>query len=50
MKSKCWWNCALLVIFGNPLHAQEPPITPPESIVAEGVPKIPESIAETALH
>jgi dipeptidyl aminopeptidase/acylaminoacyl peptidase len=48
MKSKCWWTCALLVIFGNPLHAQEPLVTPPESIVAEGVPKIPESIAETA--
>jgi dipeptidyl aminopeptidase/acylaminoacyl peptidase len=40
--------CAVLVLLGSRLPAQEAAITPPESIVADGVPKIPESIAEAA--
>ena len=48
MKSRCMLACAVLVLLGSRLPAQEAAITPPESIVADGVPKIPESIAEAA--
>lgn len=36
------------MLMGAPLCAQEAVIAPPESIVAEGVPKIPATVAETA--
>jgi dipeptidyl aminopeptidase/acylaminoacyl peptidase len=48
MKSRCLWACALLVLAGLRLPAQEAAVTAPESIVADGVPKIPGAIAETA--
>jgi dipeptidyl aminopeptidase/acylaminoacyl peptidase len=48
MKTRPTLACAVAVLAGVPLLAQEPAITPPESIVADGVPKIPESVAEAA--
>src|SRR5947207_9444041 len=44
------WTLAAtaLLIFTASITAQEATITPPESIVAENVPKIPATLAETA--
>jgi len=40
---------AALLIFSVPaIPAQEPSLTPPESILADGIPKIPAALAETA--
>src|ERR1700686_1576371 len=39
---------AILFLSAGAIGAQEPSITPPESIVADGVPAIPASLAETA--
>jgi dipeptidyl aminopeptidase/acylaminoacyl peptidase len=41
-------SAAVLLAFASSLAAQEATITPPESIMAENVPKIPASMAETA--
>ena len=48
MKNRSMLACAAVVLAGFPLQAQVPVITQPESIVADGVPRIPESIAEAA--
>jgi dipeptidyl aminopeptidase/acylaminoacyl peptidase len=42
---RCWFFVAACCM---PLFAQEASIPPPEAIVAEGVPKIPAEVAETA--
>src|SRR6266404_1975466 len=41
-------GAAILVLFAASITAQEAIITPPESIAADSVPKIPASVAETA--
>jgi dipeptidyl aminopeptidase/acylaminoacyl peptidase len=41
-------SAAVLLAFASSLAAQEATITPPESIVAENVPKIPATLVETA--
>ena len=48
MPRKCILTAAMLLVLPLSLAAQEATITPPESIVAENVPKIPASMAETA--
>ena len=48
MKNRRIFACAIAVLAVVPLLAQEQAITPPESIVADGVPQIPESVAEAA--
>ncbi|HEY1424159.1 MAG TPA: hypothetical protein VGF20_11940, partial [Candidatus Acidoferrum sp.] len=45
---KLLFIAAVLLICHVAVNAQEAAITPPESIVAEGVAKIPASLAETA--
>lgn len=47
---KCRWMLAAAVLFltAVDVRAQEPSIGPPESVVAENVPAIPASLAETA--
>ncbi len=41
-------GAAILLLFAASITAQEAVITPPESIAADNVPKIPASVAETA--
>jgi Dipeptidyl aminopeptidases/acylaminoacyl-peptidases len=49
MTRKQWMSAGtILLMAAASLGAEEPTITPPESIIAEGVPKIPASLAETA--
>jgi dipeptidyl aminopeptidase/acylaminoacyl peptidase len=49
MTRKQWMSAGtILLMAALSLGAEEPTITPPESIIAEGVPKIPASLAETA--
>jgi dipeptidyl aminopeptidase/acylaminoacyl peptidase len=48
MPRKWILTAAMLLVLPLSLAAQEATITPPESIVAENVPKIPASMAETA--
>ncbi|HEU0369691.1 MAG TPA: hypothetical protein VFR42_10795, partial [Candidatus Acidoferrum sp.] len=48
MNKKWMTACAVVVLAGAAVAAQEATITPPESIVAEGVPKIAAAVAETA--
>jgi dipeptidyl aminopeptidase/acylaminoacyl peptidase len=48
MNKKWMTACAVVVLAGAAVVAQEATITPPESIVAEGVPKIAAAVAETA--
>jgi len=48
MPRKWILTAAMLLVLPLSLAAQETTITPPESIVAENVPKIPASMAETA--
>ena len=46
---KIWISMGAIWLFiAASVPAQEPTVTPPESIVADGVPKIPASLAETA--
>ena len=46
---KIWISMgAILLFITASVPAQEPTVTPPESIVADGVPKIPASLVETA--
>jgi dipeptidyl aminopeptidase/acylaminoacyl peptidase len=48
MRSKWMLACSVLVAYCMPLFAQEATIPLPEAIVAEGVPKIPAEVSETA--
>jgi hypothetical protein len=48
VQGKWMISAAALLAFASSLAAQEATITPPESIMAENVPKIPASMAETA--
>jgi Tol biopolymer transport system component len=48
MNKKWMTACAVVVLARAAVVAQEATITPPESIVAEGVPKIAAAVAETA--
>src|SRR5499433_885696 len=48
MKRKLLMGCAGVLLAGARLAAQEAVVTPPESIVADGVPKISTALAETA--
>jgi dipeptidyl aminopeptidase/acylaminoacyl peptidase len=48
MNKRLWIFCLLVCGAIRGLSAQEVTLTPPESIVAENVPKIPASLAETA--
>ena len=48
MQRKWIFSTLILVAFATSLAAQEATITPPESIAAENVPKIPTSLVETA--
>jgi len=48
MSTKWMMACAALLLAGAQIAAQETTITPPESIVADGVPKIATAVAETA--
>ena len=45
---KIWIPLGAILFIAATVPAQEPTITPPESMVANGVPKIPASLAETA--
>ena len=47
-QKKSLFGGTILLMAAASLGAQEPTITPPESIVAESVPRIPASLAETA--
>jgi dipeptidyl aminopeptidase/acylaminoacyl peptidase len=48
MNRKLAMACAAALLAGAPLGAQEAVVSPPESIVADGLPKVPASLAETA--
>jgi hypothetical protein len=48
MKKRLWVSFLLMCAAVPAVDAQEAAITPPESVVAEGVPKIAASLAETA--
>src|SRR5439155_9323966 len=48
MNKKWRMACAAVLLAGAPLLAQEAALTPPESIVVDGVPKISAAVAETA--
>ena len=48
MTRNCLMACVAVLFAGTPLLAQEGTLSPPESIVADGVPKIPAALAEAA--
>src|SRR5215831_16861949 len=48
MDRKLAMACAVALLAGARLWAQEAVVSPPESIVAEGLPKVPAALAETA--
>src|SRR5215831_5820 len=48
MDRKLAMACAVALLAGARLRAQEAVVSPPESIVAEGLPTVPSSLAETA--
>jgi len=48
MKTRLVMACVAGLLAGASLLAQEAVVSPPESIVAEGVPKVPAALAETA--
>ena len=48
MNKKLVMACLVLLLSGAALWTQEAVVSPPESIVAEGVPKVPAALAETA--
>jgi len=48
MNKKLAMACGVLLLTGAASWTQESVVAPPESIVAEGVPKVPEALAETA--
>src|SRR5215470_14343081 len=48
MNRKLAMACVVLLLTGSALLPQESVVSPPESIVAEGVPKVPAALAETA--
>ena len=48
MKKHLFVLATLLLFFSTSLHSQEAVVNPPDSLVVEGVPKIPASLADTA--
>jgi len=48
MKKKSLLGWLAMLLAGATLSAQDAAVAPPESIVADGVPKIPAALAETA--
>ncbi len=48
MNTRLVMACVAVLLAGAPLLAQEAVVSPPESIVGEGVPKVPAALAETA--